>query len=106
QRRNIFIRIFWLYNSEIREDNGEQPITMENMTTREKQIVQAKFVEFIRYLYTGVNEFMHPANIREILSGMLYFHTKILPVFIELLGEVGKEYIASVEATVMDEIYR
>ncbi|GMT32932.1 hypothetical protein PFISCL1PPCAC_24229, partial [Pristionchus fissidentatus] len=105
-RRNIFIRIFWLYNSKPDEENGEQPINMENMTSREKRIVQTKFGEFLSYLYTDVTEFMHPANMRELLSGMLYFRLKILPIFIDLLSEVGQEFIASVEASVRDEMHR
>ncbi|GMT32900.1 hypothetical protein PFISCL1PPCAC_24198, partial [Pristionchus fissidentatus] len=111
-RRNVFMRIFWMYNSRASEESGQQPITMENMTIREKQIVQTKFVEFLRYLYTDVTEFLNPDIIREFMSGMLYFRMEILPTFTKLLQEAGQElpfslsFIASVEDTVRDEMYR
>ncbi|GMT32763.1 hypothetical protein PFISCL1PPCAC_24060, partial [Pristionchus fissidentatus] len=49
---------------------------------------------------------------REILTGLVYWRMEILPVFVELLRQIGKEipfsfsFIASVESKVRDEIWR
>ncbi|GMT32761.1 hypothetical protein PFISCL1PPCAC_24058, partial [Pristionchus fissidentatus] len=111
-KRKMFKSVFLIYNIVNDEESGDSRITLESITEEERETVHEYLIDFIRFLYEDDAMFCEPKQIREILTGLIYYRMEILPIFTELLKEIGKElplslsFIASIEDKVRNEMWR